>query len=85
MEKGINFFVTLAIVFSIGYKLGKSSNKELKETIDKFIDFLQTHGERAKKLIKEFIESSEGMSSDEIKANIEKIMTTAVSKIDKLK
>ena len=85
MEKGLNFFVTMAIVFSIGYKIGKSSNEEIKETIDKFLDFLHNYGEKAKDLIQEFIESSEGMSSDEIKANIEKIMSTAVKKIDKLK
>ena len=85
MEKGLNFFATMAIVFSIGYKIGNSSNDELKNTIDKFIDFLQNYGDKAKVLIKNFIESSEGMSSDEIKANVEKIMSTTMKKIDKLK
>ena len=85
MKPGLNYWALLIAVFAIGYKIGNSTNDELKKTIDKFINFANEHGEKIKGLIGEFLASTEDMSSDEIKANIEKIMSTAVKKMDKIK
>ena len=77
---GVMFFL-----FGLGYKLGNSDADELKEQIDKVIEFFETKGDKAMALVKDFIENTETMSSDEIKVNIEKFLSQAVKKLDKIK
>ena len=85
MDSAFKLGGLLFFLFGLGYKIGNSDADELKEQIDNVIEFFETKGEKAVELVKEFLENTEDMSSDEIKANIEKFLSQAVKKLDKIK
>jgi hypothetical protein len=85
MDSAFKLSGALFFLFGLGYKLGKSDADEIKEQIDKALEFFETKGEKAMTLLKEFLESTESMSSDEIKANIEKFLSKATKKLDNIK
>jgi L-cysteine desulfidase len=72
------------LLLGLGYKIGNSSSDELKESIDKIIDYVEEYGEKAVTMIKDFIDNSENISSDEIKANIEKFVSTLMKRVDEI-
>jgi hypothetical protein len=84
-NSGLKLLSIMALVFGAGYRIGNSSADELKHDIDSILDFFSNYGEKTVNLIKEFLDNTEEMSSDEIKANVEKILSQAVKKIDQIK
>lgn len=62
--------------------IGNSSNDELKKLINNFIDKFEKGSEKMKTLVMELIETTEDMNPDILKANIEKIISYAVEKVD---
>jgi predicted PurR-regulated permease PerM len=84
-NSGVKLLSILALAFGAGYRIGNSSADELKDRIDSILDFFSNYGDKTVNLIKDFLDNTEEMSSDEIKANVEKILTQAVKKIDQVK
>lgn len=62
--------------------IGNSSNDELKKLINNFIDKFEKGSEKMKTLVMELIETTEDMNPDILKANIEKIISYAIEKVD---
>lgn len=62
--------------------IGNSSNDDLKKMIDNIIGKFEKGSEKVKSLVLEFVESSEDMDSDLLKANLEKLVSYAMEKID---
>ena len=72
----------LALAFGAGYMIGNSSNDELKGMIDNVIEKFERGSEKVKSLVVELIDTSEEMDSDELKANLEKLVSYAMEKVD---
>ena len=81
-NSGFKLTGLLVLLLGLGYKIGNSSSNELKDAIDKIIKYAETYGEKTVAMVKDFIDNSENLSSDEIKANIEKFLSTVMKKVD---
>lgn len=64
--------------------VGNSSNDELKDMIDNVIKKFEKGSEKVKSLVMDLIESSEERDPDVVKANIDKLLSYAMDKIDEL-
>ncbi len=75
----------LGIGFIFGYSLGDANNDEkVKENFEKFILKLKESGEDVLSILVNVLNNIEGIDTDEIKINVEKLIELTKEKIEEL-
>jgi len=72
------------ISFSAGVVIGASEESKARMVIEDWIEASKTSGNDVKHLIVEAIDSLEGVDSDELKANVSKIISILKEKLEEL-
>jgi formate dehydrogenase maturation protein FdhE len=83
MNSASKLLTMIVFAFGVGYKIGQSDADDIKNHLDKFFNFIENEGSRALLVVRELIEKVETMSSEEIKVNIEKLLSDAIRKVNK--
>ena len=83
--QSLKVLALISLAFGAGYVIGHSDNDELKGIIDNIIDKVKNSSQDAKAYINKILETSEEMTSDELKANYEKLLSLAMEQMEKIK
>ena len=81
MFKNITIFLT---AFILGFAIGDSDESDIKKNFEEFIVKMKKNGEDIKNILFNLLNNIEGIETDEIKMNLEKLVDLVREKINEL-